>query len=313
MRSTYLLIVGIIFLVMAFIGVGILGRPQEIARHQYSKDISMVTIKLPTTTPSPLPCPTPPSTSTSTLQMGSNPTPLYTRTTTPIFQITPISSRTPTSTRKPTSTKTPISSTIPTSTKTPIPATVTPFIIPNIFLQVEWPYRLQADLSDSVWVKLIKSGGNNYVVTVETPGHTAVVSSPIPINTPVYESSGEIEYKPFAIASLAGANFIIQSPTPVEQWLGQSNLDWIWNISSNKPGNQVIKLAPARRVDNLEVVERYQVWNYPLDVEIYRPLFSAGQISIMSLVSGCIGSGLSIPWLKDQIKKKKAKSKKKRG
>jgi hypothetical protein len=46
-----------------------------------------------------------------------------------------------------------------------------------------------------------------------------------------------------------------------------------------------------------EDVIEYEIWHSRLNIEVKEPWIKIDQISILSLVSGALGSVLSVPWL----------------
>jgi hypothetical protein len=60
------------------------------------------------------------------------------------------------------------------------------------------------------------------------------------------------------------------------------------------------------------------IWRSRLDIVVEKPWLTTGQISLFTVISGVLGSGLSIPWVYERIQEwhksrgKKAKSSKKK-
>jgi len=182
-------------------------------------------------------------------------------------------------------------------TSTPVSAAALTYLF-----EAEWPARMEIGISNTVRVSLIKAG-NEYLPTVEIAGHTAVVSTPMLVGTPGQElpSAFGTEYKAYATASLVGVTFVKDPASFSPQPLDQPRIDWIWSISSDKPGLQRLSVSVQiewRRTDNSADTRSGQVWRPPdIEIEVFQPIISTGQISLLSLISGFIGSGLSFPWL----------------
>jgi hypothetical protein len=198
-----------------------------------------------------------------------------------------------------------------TPTGTPKP---TPFATPEFLLYVErveaeWPARLEARHSGTIRVSLI--GTFEDYLRVEIYGNTAVASTPIPVGTPDADlrlAFGR-EYEAYAVAHIAGARFDISLASPESQSLDQPRVDWIWNIASDDPGLQGIDVSIEiewRGVHNLEESLRRQIWRSHLEIEVFQQVVSTGQVSAFSLLSAFLGSGLSIPWIYETLKKRRS-------
>lgn len=180
---------------------------------------------------------------------------------------------------------------------------------------------MEIDRSDSIRVSLIRIVGQTYVPTIEITGHTAVVASPIPVGTPglPIQSAFGPEYAAFATAYLAATAFDVRSVTSEEQSLEQPIITWEWNIIPKNDGPQTVNLSIEVRwkpKGGGQIVQR-QIWRTRLDVLVERPLITTGQLSVLTLIGGFVGSGLSIPWIYERIKamadeRKTRKSKKDR-
>jgi hypothetical protein len=192
------------------------------------------------------------------------------------------------------------------------------FIVINVppqLVEAEWPTKLRVGQSGTIRVSLIKGSGG-YEPTVEIQGNTAVASTPIPVGTLDVEPRYAFgpNYEAYALAHIAGAPFDISLASPESQSLDQTRVDWVWNITSDETGLQGVDVSVEiewRPIDHSGESLTRQVWRSHLRIEVYRPLLSTGQVSVFSLVSGFLGSGLSIPWLYETLKKRKSQQRKK--
>jgi hypothetical protein len=203
-----------------------------------------------------------------------------------------------------------------TATGTALPSSNTsvPEPEPPLLIEAEWPKRLEVGQSDVVRVSLIRVSDNKYLPTVEVAGHTASVSTAISIGTPGVSAAAAMgpDYQAYAIAYLAAPAFeVMLGSSPELQSLDKHRLDWTWSILSDRANPQVITVTievqwEAR--DGSGVPIQRMLWRSspPLDIDVYQPLVTIGQLSVFTLLSGLIGSGLSIPfWY--EIKKEKDK------
>lgn len=221
----------------------------------------------------------------------------------------------PTKTPSPTAPPAPL----PTATEMPRP---TPSPVPTLAVEAEWPSRMGLDRSDSIRISLVNQSGK-LIPTVEVPGHTAVADTPFPFSTPgvpIGDAYGA-EYDAFVIARLAGTAFDIELATAEEyQWVGQSRVTWEWNIIPKIPGEQIMNATIEvkwKRRDTGQTIEQ-PIWRSRLEVVVEKPWLTVGQISLFTVISGVLGSGLSIPWVYERVQDwrkgrgKKAKSSTKR-
>jgi len=221
----------------------------------------------------------------------------------------------PTQTPSPTALPAPL----PTATEMPRP---TPSPAPTLAVEAEWPSRMGLDRSDSIRISLVNQSGK-LIPTIEVPGHTAVAETPFPFSTPGTPLGGAYgsEYDAFVIARLAGTAFDIELATAEEyQWVGQSRVTWEWNIIPKIPGEQIMNATIEvkwKRRDTGQTIEQ-PIWRSRLQVAVEKPWLTTGQISLFTVISGVLGSGLSIPWVYERAQEwrkgrgKKAKSSTKR-
>lgn len=181
---------------------------------------------------------------------------------------------------------------------------------PTAMVEAEWPKKMEIDRSDSIRVSLVRTTGQVFVPTIEIAGHTVIAASPIPFGTPKVplERAFGPGYKASAIANLAGTAFKITSVTTEYQSLEQPRITWEWNIMPEKPGPQTINANIQIQWEPIggdgETIQR-PIWRSRLDILVEKPLIATDQLSVTSLLSGFVGSALSIPWLYSRIKERR--------
>lgn len=191
------------------------------------------------------------------------------------------------------------------ATSTPIPATPETRTV----VEVEWPARMEVNRSDTIRITMVRTAEDTYTATVEVEEHAAVVETPIPVGTPgapVGEAFGP-QYRAFATASLTGTTFDISPATAIQrQPLDRDRITWEWNITTDKPGSQVLNAEIIVDWEPIgeegETIEPQQVWSTRLEIPVNKPFIATGQLSILSLAGSFLGSGLSIPWMYDRFK-----------
>jgi len=244
---------------------------------------------------------------------------LIPRTSGPQPTVLPIISPTPSPTPLLTPSPTPPA---PTVTATPVvlpteEATEVPGPGLGMMVEAEWPRRMEIYRSDFIRISLVRTGEGGFVPTVEVAGHTVVAETPIPYGTPGALAEGAFgpEYRASAIARLEGAAFEIAPLETGYQSLDQPQVTWDWNILPQQPGPQVLNARIAVRWEPIEgdgaAIER-TVWRHSFYVVVERPWIKTGQLSLLSLISGLIGSALSVPWLYDRIKEVRKKRRKRK-
>jgi hypothetical protein len=256
------------------------------------------------------PLPTRPPVSTPTI------TPAAARPTSPPAPTTASRpTNTPVPTRSAQSVRTTTPRPCPTALPTSIPPTPTP--LPRVVIEAEWPARMEIDQSDYVRVSIVRTTAGEFVPTVEVPGHTVLAATPVPAGTPAVpmERAFGLAYKASAAAKLEGTAFGI-SPSEMEyQSLDQSRITWDWNILPLKPGSQTINARIVVRWEPIEgegdAIER-TIWRAPLRIVVEEPWIQRGQLSILSLASGMLGSILSAPWLYEKVHARVKKMREKR-
>jgi hypothetical protein len=182
-----------------------------------------------------------------------------------------------------------------------------------MMIEAEWPGRMEMDASDYIRISLVRTEEGEFIPTVEVTGHTAIAATPRPVGTPeapIEEAFGAA-YKASAVARLEGANFEINALETGYQSLDQDRITWDWNISPLKPGEQTLNARIVVRWEPVEgdgdAIER-TIWRAPLPITIETPWLKRGQLNILSLTSGVLGSVFSAPWMVQKAKEKRKKS-----
>lgn len=342
MRPSFLFFLGLIFLGTALLGLGFLSfRILGLQAHDLStSNIAEDVLRLPTATPIPVATRTPAAIETYLPTPSATGRPTATR----AHITTPTAAGTPTTTHLP-PTETPlIVQATTTSTLTENPATVraaltqaaaailtlaptstsldvlpshTPIIIPTsrLIVETEWPMKMEVNRSGTIRVSLIRVGDNTYLPTVEIAGHTAIVSTLIiPTPNPGPETT---EYQAFVTSYIPSTTTLEVVPPPFpEQLLDQSRIDWIWNIVANKPGDHEITVYIyvhwKPKTDAGSPTAPLLVWHSTRVIKAVQPLITIGQISVATLISGSVGSGLSVPWLYSVFKEKRKTTRKRK-
>jgi hypothetical protein len=139
-----------------------------------------------------------------------------------------------------------------------------------------------------------------------------VVATPAPVGTPrvPVERAFGPEYRASAVANLVGAAFDVDPLTTEYQSLEQPRITWKWNVVPKKAGPQVVNACIKVRWEPIggdgQIRER-EIWDEELEIVVGEPWIATPQLNIVSLVSGLLGSGLSMPWLYERIRKAREK------
>jgi hypothetical protein len=195
---------------------------------------------------------------------------------------------------------------VPEATRTPA-APPPPVLEPNVIIEAEWPVKMAVGTSDSIRVSLIRVAEDEYVATVEVEGRTVIGATPLPVGTPEapIERAFGPDYEASVTANLVSTAFEIEPVTNARQPLDQNVIIWEWNIISDRPGEQTVNArieAEWVPTGGEGAAIQSQIWLSRFDILVYKPLITTGQVSVMSLVTGFIGSGLSLPWLFEQVR-----------
>lgn len=186
---------------------------------------------------------------------------------------------------------------------------------PAYMVEADWPVRIETERSSTIRVSLMR-GAEGLVPTVEFPAATAALSTPVPAGTREAgprNASGN-EYEAYAMARLEGTAFDIELASAEVQSLTEPRVSWIWNIRSEEPGPHSLDgyiEIEWRPVDGAGGSEKRQIWSFHLDVEVVQPALLGEPVHVFSLVSGFIGSVLSIPWLYEVYNRRRTQQRRK--
>jgi hypothetical protein len=115
----------------------------------------------------------------------------------------------------------------------------------------------------------------------------------------------ENEMKMDAKASVSGSAFTISANNPFEQVIiGQKEVTWIWSITPNKPGAQIINYS--LQFDGYHL-ESAGIYNGEINIQVENKIFSPGEVNLANLITGILGAGISVPWLYEKYKEFKEK------
>jgi LysM repeat protein len=180
-----------------------------------------------------------------------------------------------------------------------------PTPLPKIAIEAEWWNRMEVNRSDTIRVSLVQATGRTLATTIEVAGRTMVVATPIPYGTPSTPIEGAFgpQYEAVAIAKLHATAFEVEPVVEEEQSLEQPRITWKWNIFPKSAGRQIVNVHIIVRwkpKQGGQPVE-YQIWESRLEIRVMEPLIAIGQLNLLTLLSGFLGTGLSIPWIYKQI------------
>jgi hypothetical protein len=197
--------------------------------------------------------------------------------------------------------------------------------IDSLLVEKEWPRQLETNSSDFIRALLTTTLGSapTEIPTAATGNHSLAEESPFPVGAMFNDPNTSIEnafgtgYEAFATANLVTTAFEVQLIGPQWRTLRQPSIEWDWNISpkTQRLGKQVIDMdievqwIPKVNKQQQQGQILSQIWQSHVEVEVISHWVDMGQISIGSLVTGFLGSGLTIPWLWEQVEKRRKEKK----
>jgi hypothetical protein len=204
-----------------------------------------------------------------------------------------------------------------TATASPtLPATLTvqapistPSPEPTIILEADWPTRLEVRQSGTIRVSLIRTSESTFTTTVEVAERQSSSSTPISVGTPgvALGAAKGPEYEAYVTARLAAPAFDATLASPETQLLDQTRNTWKWTIISENANlhevNASISVHWKLKDSGSQSTETNEfepvIWETdpPIKIEVFEPLITTGQLNIFALVTGFIGSGLSVPFI----------------
>lgn len=191
------------------------------------------------------------------------------------------------------------------------PATPAPQLVP--VFEAEWPVKMEVGRSDTIRITLRQTEAGAYEATLEAEGSQGVVITPVDVSgtqeVPLTVAFGP-DYEAAVSARLISTSVEIVAVTDERQILAGDQLIWTWNIKAEQPGIQVINgqvFIEWTPTSGEGRTIKETLWLPRFDLRVTSPLIRTGQISVLSLASAFLGSGLSIPWLIDEIKERRAR------
>jgi hypothetical protein len=170
---------------------------------------------------------------------------------------------------------------------------------------------MEVDRSDTLTVELVQSEDGSLTATVTVVPRTVAIATPRPIGTPgvpLPRAFGQ-DLDGYMAAKLSAACFKPKEITAEYQSLDQTVLYWDFNIAPECDGKQIISMALLSQWKSRSTGQvlkgPVQIWNRNLETDVERPWVTTGQINLMALVSGVIGSGLAVPFLVGYFKTEK--------
>ena len=175
-------------------------------------------------------------------------------------------------------------------------------------IEAEWPTRMEVNQSDSIRVTLSRVAPG-YRAVPQVAGNQTALATPLPVGTPgvALERAFGPAYDASAQANLAAIAFDLRPLDEAEQALEPSVVTWEWNVIPRNAGDQVVNVSVEghwKPKGGGAAVQR-QLWRARLSTEVAQPLVATGQISLLSIVAGFAGSGLSVPWLYERYKERR--------
>jgi hypothetical protein len=165
-------------------------------------------------------------------------------------------------------------------------------------IELEWPNIVAANRSNFVRISLIQTA-EGYTPTIEVLDHEMVTGTPRVQATPglpLAKTFG-LDYAGFATAYLEGNHFTTQQVGQAEQPLDQERIDWIWNVSSDQPGEQYLNATIQmewRHKAGGDPIQR-QAWSSHLAVTVKPTFYRLTQGGLFPLITGLLGLILSVP------------------
>jgi hypothetical protein len=259
----------------------------------------IVPTAMPSPPPSPAaafsPSPTPGSIPTGTPLPTLAPTPL------PPFSPTPVSTALPPGTPIPSAPPSPAPTAIAPSSPTPaaLPTvTVTASPQTTFVAGANWPKKMEVGEGSWVGVTLLRTG--EVVITTPASRRGGEVETVEPFPTAIVGPSGEL--MPAQIKAELNSDFekvVLSKGASDYCQITDSNRDlkWEWIISGERePATRQLTARLLVRWE--EGIEGVEIWSSERqETEIVKPLFTLGQLQVMGLVSGFVGSALSVPFL----------------
>jgi hypothetical protein len=191
--------------------------------------------------------------------------------------------------------------------------------VPTVVVEAEYPTRMEVNREDSIRVTLKQSGGGvpGNAPTIEAPGHASGVSTPIPIGTPGTKLGQALGpgYEACATAKLDAPAFKVEPPQQSCWSLDQAEITWDWILITDgaalEPGSTGEGITAGVEIQWTPIgggrTIASELWRSRMEILVDKPLVTVGQFNLFSLVTGFIGSGLSVPWIYERWKERRGK------
>jgi hypothetical protein len=180
------------------------------------------------------------------------------------------------------------------------------------FVEAEWPERMGRGDSGVVQIRLVRRAEDTLEVTVEVPGNVgeaALVEVPEGATGSSLETAFGPDYRALATASLESTGFDVQqsSASAEYQSLSSESVRWAWLINPLSTGSQTMVATvtglwepvdePDACAEGSSSCIEHELWYAILETNVHDPLVETGQLNVLSIVTGVLGSSVSIPWL----------------
>jgi hypothetical protein len=162
-------------------------------------------------------------------------------------------------------------------------------LVSHLNVEKDWPREIELTESQTVRLALFPgSVGGDDVLASESSDASRVLKLDLEDD---YEFTS-------ASATLEAANFDVRPMGAIPQSVkGQDSLEWAWNLGPRHEGRQVLTARIEAEFVSVERGEtRTEVWIEDLEVRVSDPESFLAKVPILSVVTGFLGSALSIPF-----------------
>jgi hypothetical protein len=180
------------------------------------------------------------------------------------------------------------------------------------FVEAEWPERMGRSDSGVVRIQLVRRAEDTLEVTVEVPGNVGeatLIEVPEGATGDSLETAFGPEYSTLATANLESTGFDVQrsSARAAYQSLSRESVRWTWFINPLSTGSQTMVATVTGLWEPIDEPDacaqgsssciEEELWYAILETKVHDPLVETGQLNLLSIVTGVLGSSVSIPWL----------------
>jgi hypothetical protein len=180
------------------------------------------------------------------------------------------------------------------------------------FVEAEWPERMGRSDSGVVRIQLVRRAEDTLEVTVEVPGNVGeatLIEVPEGATGDSLETAFGPEYSALATANLESTGFDVQrsSARAAYQSLSRESVQWVWFVNPLSTGSQTMVATvtgvwepveePNACAQGSSSCIEEELWYAILETQVHDPLVETGQLNLLSIVTGVLGSSVSIPWL----------------